>query len=113
MTVKVDTIWTATLREIIETERTRVKALRTSDKVWWNSKGRSDWARESFGDDLDGEINTETLYAQQKNCNVCDKAFPLDERFLILGFGVNHEYDEELNICKSCLRKLPGRLKED
>lgn len=95
-----------TLRDCIEIERKRLKAQAKSDRVWWLDKSRSEWARTEFGDDLDGEINGETLRLQMETCQICGKDFPLDERFLRLEFSFCDEYDCEMNICLKCLSDL-------
>lgn len=95
-----------TLRDIIEIERKRLKAMVKGDDGWWLDKSRSDWARREFGDTLDGEINNETLRLQMETCQLCGKDFLLDEKFLRLEFSFCDEYDCVMNICLKCLRNL-------
>ena len=96
-----------TSRECIETERERLKSLKKTDKSWWSNKRQSDWARREFGDDLSGEINTDTLL---ETCQICGKEMPLDERFLCMEFSFCEEYDCKMNLCLKCLKFMTRRL---
>ncbi len=100
------------LRQRIEGERQRLKELRQTKSGWWNSTS-SDWARQAFGEDLDGDINNEILRLEGEGCQICDKDFPLDERFIRLDFSFCDEYDCDMNICSKCLTSMGKRLRNE
>lgn len=112
MAHKITSKQVATLRDLIEAERKRLQALRLEKSDWWNDSSRSDWARREFGDDLCGDINEDTLRMNAKECQVCGKGFPLDERFMHLEFSFCDEYDCDMNICRKCLKALQEELEE-
>lgn len=99
----------------IEIEMERLRQLRYDESDWWEDKCRSDWARGTYGKELndditivwgkkrDGDIHFMSLIPKL-GCQICGKLFGLDEEFVYLKMiGYDEGFDLSVHKNLSCM----------
>jgi len=104
---KIDELFITTPREVIEKERRRLIKLKNAGDPWWETPGRSNWARRAFGETLT-EVPAEELfpwwYEPEVSCQICGQRLGIDEPMVSMKFSFCGEYGCGLNMHLRCPR---------